>query len=309
MRSIDARQGVLSFGYFRLDKQTKVTRASARNPNSNTTHSQLKPQDTKTNTARTSRTSADIYPLRSALSRNNRLDMPRRPMRRQIVRRLQIDPELRRRIERLGQQPGRIRRNTPLATNDLVHPLNRNTEMSRQRLLAQAKRLQKLGGKNRPRVRRYTTCGNHADQSVSNSPLFRAAYGVQRQVGQKAASGYEHQAHHDIHSYISEIWAIFLSICRCSVAQPTAMDNKAIKPLASKNEDAEYKLVKSQPIKLTPVTIIIPSHSLRYASSSLSPSSFDIDTRPSISIHDSTKALQIRSTQLTDHFALTAQSV
>ena len=31
-RSADARQGVLCFGYFHLDKQMKVTRAAARNP-------------------------------------------------------------------------------------------------------------------------------------------------------------------------------------------------------------------------------------------------------------------------------------
>ena len=33
MQSIGARQGVFSFGYFRLDKQTKVTRTTVRNPN------------------------------------------------------------------------------------------------------------------------------------------------------------------------------------------------------------------------------------------------------------------------------------
>ena len=33
MQSIGARQGVFSFGYFRLDKQTKVTRTSVRHPN------------------------------------------------------------------------------------------------------------------------------------------------------------------------------------------------------------------------------------------------------------------------------------
>jgi hypothetical protein len=32
LRSIGARQGVLCFGYFHLDKQMKVTRAAARNP-------------------------------------------------------------------------------------------------------------------------------------------------------------------------------------------------------------------------------------------------------------------------------------
>ena len=78
------------------------------------------------------------------LSRNDRLDMPSRPIRRQIVRRLQIDPELRRCGERLGQQPGRIRRNTPFAANNLVHALNRNTQMSRKRLLAQPQRFEKF---------------------------------------------------------------------------------------------------------------------------------------------------------------------
>ncbi|AWN17258.1 hypothetical protein SALB1_3064 [Salinisphaera sp. LB1] len=180
MRSIGARQGVVSFGYFHLDKQTKVTRASARNPKLNATHRRFKSHASQTDpVVRTDHRPASAYLHQNVLSRHNRLDMPRRPVRRQIVRRLQIDPELRRRIERFRQQPSRIRRNTPLAANDLVHPLNRSTEMSRQRLLAQPQRLKKFVQQDHAKMRGPSMCRTHVIASRSmigagttNNPLI-----------------------------------------------------------------------------------------------------------------------------------------
>ena len=212
--------------------------------------------------------------LEIALSRNNRLDMPRRPMRRQIIRRLQIDPELGRRIERSRQQPSRIRRNTALAANDLVDALNRNTQMSRQRLLAQPQRFEKFVQQNRtgvrcdapsrPHVRAVRTRCSTVERSL------RSPNSVQRQISQKTTRSHQNHSHHDFHNQGSEISAILLSILKCSAQHANAMDISATIPPIKRYHGAASRLVRSQPTKLMPVTTIIPSQSLRYDNCSLS---------------------------------------
>ena len=274
MQSIGARQGVLSFGYFRLDKQTKVTRTSVRNPKPKTTHHRLKPNDVQAKPAQTDRRTANASGRQDTLSRNDRLDMPSRPIRRQIVRRLQIDPELRRCGERLGQQPGRIRRNTPFAANNLVHALNRNTQMSRQRLLAQSKRFEKFVQQDHAGMRCDASLRRHdfaiRGRCSTVERLLRSPNSVQRQISQKTTRGHENHSHHDFHNQGSNISAILLSILKCGAQHANAMDISATIPPIKKYYGAASRLVRSQPTRLMPVTTIIPSQSLRYDSCSFS---------------------------------------
>ena len=58
--------------------------------------------------------------------------------------RLQIEPELRGGAEGLREEPSRLGRNAPLASNDLVDPLERDLEVLRQSHLANAERNQEL---------------------------------------------------------------------------------------------------------------------------------------------------------------------
>jgi len=51
------------------------------------------------------------------------------PASRKIVGGLEIQPELRRRVEGLREQPRSLRRDTPFATHQLVDALNRNAEV------------------------------------------------------------------------------------------------------------------------------------------------------------------------------------
>jgi hypothetical protein len=57
---------------------------------------------------------------------------------------LKIDPKLGRSAESLSQEPSGLRRNTALATNQLVDPLNRHSDMLSERNLRHAQRLQEF---------------------------------------------------------------------------------------------------------------------------------------------------------------------
>ena len=62
----------------------------------------------------------------------------------EIMIRLQVDPEFRGGVERLGKKPGGFRSDSPLPTNDLVDPLDRDSKMLRQGDLSQLQWLQEL---------------------------------------------------------------------------------------------------------------------------------------------------------------------
>ena len=62
----------------------------------------------------------------------------------EIVIGLKIDPELRCRTKGLRQEPSRLRRYPTLPTNQLVHPLNRHTDMLGKGDLGHTQRFQEL---------------------------------------------------------------------------------------------------------------------------------------------------------------------
>lgn len=124
-------------------------------------------------------------PLGSALSGshlcaglNNRRNVRARPSRRQIVHRLQVRPEFRRRTKGLGQQPGRMGRNTALATNDFIHTLNGNSQMGRQRFLGKTHRLKKLVEQDHPRMRSCSVCWNHILTSIDSTMVVHHGHVV-----------------------------------------------------------------------------------------------------------------------------------
>jgi hypothetical protein len=83
-------------------------------------------------------------------------------MDRQIVCSLEVEPELGGGAERLSEEPGRPRRDTTLASNDLVDPLNRDTNMLCKSDLRLTQRQKELFAKNLSGVRRNPIRGLHA---------------------------------------------------------------------------------------------------------------------------------------------------
>lgn len=80
----------------------------------------------------------------------------------EIVVGLQVDPELRSRVEGLGEKPSGLRGDPPLPTNDLVDPLDRDREVRGQGYLSQSQRLQELIPQNLARVGRNSVLWKHS---------------------------------------------------------------------------------------------------------------------------------------------------
>jgi hypothetical protein len=80
----------------------------------------------------------------------------------QIVRSLEVEPELGCGAKRLGEKPGRPRRDTALASDDLVDPLNWDTNVLCKSDLCLTQRQKELLTKNLSGVRRDTIGGLHA---------------------------------------------------------------------------------------------------------------------------------------------------
>ena len=83
-------------------------------------------------------------------------------MDREVVCGLKVKPELGCGAEGLGQKPRRPRRDTALASNDLVDPLNWNTDVLCKRDLRLTQGEKELLTKNLSGVRRDTIGGLHA---------------------------------------------------------------------------------------------------------------------------------------------------
>jgi hypothetical protein len=81
---------------------------------------------------------------------------------REIVQRLEVDPELGGRAQRLREKPGRLRGDPPLPAGDLVHPLERDTNVPGKGDLAQAERPQEFFDQDDPGVRGNAFLGKHA---------------------------------------------------------------------------------------------------------------------------------------------------
>src|SRR5262245_51678583 len=69
---------------------------------------------------------------------------PRRATHGEIVGRLEIDPELRRRSERLGEEPSGLGRHAALPADDLVDPLEGDSEVAGEMDLADRQRAEEL---------------------------------------------------------------------------------------------------------------------------------------------------------------------
>lgn len=80
--------------------------------------------------------------------------------------RLKIDPELRRSAESLSQEPSGVGRNTTLAPNQLVHPLNRNADVLSESNLRHPQRFQEFLEKNLPRMCRSAVLWQHVSLTV-----------------------------------------------------------------------------------------------------------------------------------------------
>jgi hypothetical protein len=62
----------------------------------------------------------------------------------EVVIRLQVDPELGRGVERLSQEPGGLGSHAPLASHDLVDPLDGDFEVVGEPDLGESQRLEEL---------------------------------------------------------------------------------------------------------------------------------------------------------------------
>jgi hypothetical protein len=80
----------------------------------------------------------------------------------EIVRGLEVEPELGGGAEGLRKQPGRLGRNAALASNDLVDALNGDADVRCKGDLSLAQRKKELLTKNLPGMRRDTIGGLHA---------------------------------------------------------------------------------------------------------------------------------------------------
>jgi len=78
----------------------------------------------------------------------NRRDLGGWPSGGQIVVGLEVHPELRAGVERLGEQPGRFGRDTPTPANNLIDPLNGHTEVGGEGDLSDSKGLKELEEEN-----------------------------------------------------------------------------------------------------------------------------------------------------------------
>ena len=89
----------------------------------------------------------------------------RRAVAGQVVCGLQVEPELRRRVEGLGKKPGGLGRDTALPANELVDPLDGNTEVLRESHLGLAHGAEILLQENLSRV------GGNATLRLHGYPL------------------------------------------------------------------------------------------------------------------------------------------
>ena len=80
----------------------------------------------------------------------------------EVVSSLKVQPELRTRPEASRKEKSRLRRNAPLAANDLVHALEGNTELTGKLELRSSQRSQELFQKDLTRMCRYPIAGQHA---------------------------------------------------------------------------------------------------------------------------------------------------
>src|SRR5690606_27910407 len=79
----------------------------------------------------------------------------------QVVQTLQVHPELRRRVECLTEEPGSVRGDAALSTNDLVYALNGNADVLCEGHLGQSERRQELLKEDFAWVRRDAILGKH----------------------------------------------------------------------------------------------------------------------------------------------------
>jgi hypothetical protein len=80
----------------------------------------------------------------------------------EIVCSLEVEPELGCGTEGLGEKPGRLRRDSALASDDLVDALNRHSDVLCKGNLSLAQRKEELLTEDLPGVRRDTIGGLHA---------------------------------------------------------------------------------------------------------------------------------------------------
>ena len=73
---------------------------------------------------------------------------------REVIRSLQVQPELGSRIERLRQEPGGLGCHAPLSPDELVHPLNGYAQVFGKSYLGLAQGLEEFVTKNLARMRR-----------------------------------------------------------------------------------------------------------------------------------------------------------
>ncbi len=85
----------------------------------------------------------------------------RRAVASEVVCGLQVEPELRRRVEGLGKKPGGFGCDTALPANELVDPLDGNTQVLRESHLRLAYGAEELRQENLSRVSRNATLRLH----------------------------------------------------------------------------------------------------------------------------------------------------
>jgi hypothetical protein len=78
-----------------------------------------------------------------------------------VIGSLEVEPELRSRVERLRQQPSRLGGNASLSANQLIDSLKRYSDVLGESYLRLAKRNEELLAKNLSRMRRDSVLGLH----------------------------------------------------------------------------------------------------------------------------------------------------